>query len=443
MSDSTKKALRPEDIDVVLFHAECPDGIGSAYAVWKRFPDKDIKYIGLRPKQDPPSDLKGGILSVDYSPRLEITMALIRRGPYLVCDHHETSKQDLESVPEENKIFDMEHSACWLAWKFVHGTEPPLFLRYIEARDLYKLDRFPDVAAFHAWFYLKDLAKPVRDVFRDYDSYNNEVVLQKGIRRGKHYLDVLRIKASETADHSTIHFCCIKKKYYLVATVNTVSLAPSDVAAVMFERYPLADFAALYSVGPYNTSFSLRSFGGDKKDDGKGTNVAMIAKSFDGGGHAAAAGLSLVGCHNRLPGQYYDNGELYKTLTNPERVTHYWHDSDKFDVMQVNYAQHKKHLAMYLLQDRIAVRIYLFNLGIVQDVSINPIRLIVIRHYDDVSDKTHFVAAWNLDAASIVRDVLGLENSPCDLWIAGKHPKIVDPRSSGLEYHIFFLSFLF
>ena len=57
----------------------------------------------------------------------------------IVIDHHLTAKEALQKIPDANKIFDMRQSGATLAWNYFHPRhEIPMFLRYVEDRDLWR-----------------------------------------------------------------------------------------------------------------------------------------------------------------------------------------------------------------------------------------------------------------------------------------------------------------
>lgn len=53
-----------------------------------------------------------------------------------ILDHHATVRADLEGQPDT--IFDMDRSGAVIAWEFFHTEQTPLFLRYVQDRDLYQ-----------------------------------------------------------------------------------------------------------------------------------------------------------------------------------------------------------------------------------------------------------------------------------------------------------------
>ncbi|HRI40013.1 MAG TPA: hypothetical protein PLO50_15770, partial [Nitrospira sp.] len=52
--------------DIVLYHADCFDGFGAAWAVWKKVPN--ARFLPVKHGQPPPSDLNDRrVLIVDFS----------------------------------------------------------------------------------------------------------------------------------------------------------------------------------------------------------------------------------------------------------------------------------------------------------------------------------------------------------------------------------------
>lgn len=123
---------------VVIYHDQCRDGFGAAYAAWKKFGDS-ASYIPRKTQDPVPEGLEGKELYiVDYSykkPDLEVLKE--RNKSVVVIDHHETAKEAVESFKEN--VFDMEHSGAVLAWQYFHPREEvPKLLLYVEDHDLWK-----------------------------------------------------------------------------------------------------------------------------------------------------------------------------------------------------------------------------------------------------------------------------------------------------------------
>lgn len=110
-----------EHFDHVLFHKNCNDGFGSAFAVWYWFklnhPNKlkTITFLACSYQDESPILQDKNILIVDFSFSESVTLNLIKNNKsLLIIDHHKTAEENLLNIPKENKIFDMSHSGAYL-----------------------------------------------------------------------------------------------------------------------------------------------------------------------------------------------------------------------------------------------------------------------------------------------------------------------------------------
>jgi uncharacterized protein len=123
---------------VVIYHDQCRDGFGAAYAAWKKFGD-DASYIPRKTQDPVPEGLEGKeIYIVDYSyKKPELDLLKEKNKSVVVIDHHETAKEAVESF--HDNVFDMDHSGAVLAWQYFHPKTPvPRLLLYIEDHDLWR-----------------------------------------------------------------------------------------------------------------------------------------------------------------------------------------------------------------------------------------------------------------------------------------------------------------
>jgi oligoribonuclease NrnB/cAMP/cGMP phosphodiesterase (DHH superfamily) len=132
----------------VLYHKNCTDGFGAAYAFWKKYPE--YKYIAVGYGEDvPPLPEAEHVFIVDFSYPRETLLKMREQFLLTVLDHHKTAQEDLQGL--EFAHFNMDKSGARLAWEFVHGNvEPPKIILYIEDRDLWKkvLPNSEEISAF-------------------------------------------------------------------------------------------------------------------------------------------------------------------------------------------------------------------------------------------------------------------------------------------------------
>ena len=94
--------------DIVLYHAECTDGFGAAWAVWKRFPE--ATFLPVKHGDPPPGDLSDRhIVMVDFSYGRDVIEEMNEQAASLfVLDHHVTAQAALADLPYVH--FDMDKS---------------------------------------------------------------------------------------------------------------------------------------------------------------------------------------------------------------------------------------------------------------------------------------------------------------------------------------------
>lgn len=113
---------------VVLYHAQCTDGFGAAYAAWTVLKD-NARYIPVKHGQAYPENLSGEhVLILDFCYPREVTNALREvAASVTVIDHHATGFKQCEGIPDVH--FDMRYSGAVLAWRQFHPNKPipPLF----------------------------------------------------------------------------------------------------------------------------------------------------------------------------------------------------------------------------------------------------------------------------------------------------------------------------
>lgn len=125
---------------VVIYHGQCKDGFGAAYAAWKKFGDT-ATYIPWRDHSQTPCELKDKeVYIADFSfPKAIMEEMRANNRSVIVIDHHKTAEEQVTAY-EEN-IFDIEHSGAYLAWNYFHPeTDIPQLILYIEDHDLWKFE---------------------------------------------------------------------------------------------------------------------------------------------------------------------------------------------------------------------------------------------------------------------------------------------------------------
>lgn len=262
---------------LVLYHKNCPDGFGGAWAAWKKFGNK-AEYIAVDPETLPEKFPVGReIYSVDISYSVSIQKKLRAKNKSLVIlDHHVSRKNDTEAFSENT--FDNNHSGAVLAWKYFHPKKKvPKFLQYIEDGDLWRFT-FPEGRMVVSYA----LMRPYD--FRVWTQMVNDVENKKKrkeyIKNGsliqtyeKQVVDRL-MKRAGVVSFEGMKVCAINSSYKILA---------SELGHQLTKKTGLLGIVWYEEGGELKVS--LRA-------DGK-VDVSKIAEKYGGGGHKNAAAFVI------------------------------------------------------------------------------------------------------------------------------------------------------
>jgi len=252
----------------ILFHANCPDGFGAAWAAWKRFGDQ-ARYLPVKHGSQPPEMPAGSeVFIIDFAYPRQILLELAQIHTLKVLDHHKTAQADLAGL--DFAEFDMQRSGAVMAWQHFHPeTEVPLLLQYVQDQDLWNW-ALPDSAEICTALSIYPLD------FATWDHLDVEALRQEG-QVVLRYKQQLIERLSQKVDWLEI-------AGQRVPAVNTPLFA-SELGNQLCLNYPKAAFSACYAEHDGQRKFSLRSVGEN--------DVAVIAARFGGGGHRNAAGFAV------------------------------------------------------------------------------------------------------------------------------------------------------
>ncbi|MBH0202133.1 MAG: hypothetical protein HP496_07545 [Nitrospira sp.] len=252
--------------DIVLYHAECSDGFGAAWALWKKFPS--ARFVPVKHGHPPPSDLKDRrVVIVDFSYARPILEAMASETKeLLVLDHHITAERTLDGFA--NAYFDQTKSGAVLGWEWAHGTAAPWLLQYIQDKDLWTW-ALPGSREINA-----ALASYPFD-FNVWDLFTQPTLEQEGRA-------ILRYE-QELVGKLAAHAVLVEFQGMVVPSVQSAILT-SQIGERLSPHHP---FCLIWHDRDGRRYFSMRS-----RSDG--TDVGTIAASLGGGGHTHAAGFSVL-----------------------------------------------------------------------------------------------------------------------------------------------------
>lgn len=255
-----QRAPRP----LIIYHGDCPDGFGAAYAAWKRFGD-GADYRGVS-HGDPPPEVAGReVLICDFAYDRDTTIRLAERAAGLtVLDHHRSAEVEIGDLPF--CIFDMERSGAMMAWQHLHQTPAPVLLQYVQDRDLWR-NALPESEEVSAALRARDFD------FRIWDAVDVDRLRTEG--------RALLAYQRRTVERVAAHASPVEIAGVRVPAVNSPVLQ-SELGDRLAQGHP---FAAVWWQGAGEVArWSLRS-------TPEGMDVSEVAARYGGGGHRTAAGF--------------------------------------------------------------------------------------------------------------------------------------------------------
>lgn len=268
---------------VVIYHADCRDGFGAAYAAWKKFGD-NASYIPWKDHFMTPEGLEAKtIYIVDFSFRRPAFEALVTHNKLVVViDHHQTAEADVRAFPQN--VFDNDHSGCVLAWQYFHpGTEVPELLKYVEDHDLWRF-ALPENREYNVALGQYDTT------FESWDALIGELATSEANRVNFITKGALIAKFEDKLVANILKFKeRVLFEEYEVWAVNADRTYRSILGNHLAELNKAVGGLALgivYYHSNGRVNISLRSL-----DD---VDVAAIAEKYGGGGHRRAAGIEVA-----------------------------------------------------------------------------------------------------------------------------------------------------
>lgn len=277
---------------IVIYHADCSDGFGGAWAAWRKFGDK-ARYIPAYHQVPPLSNLKNKeIYFIDFAYSCETIRKLLKNNKKIVViDHHITSKEVIKIVKHHS--YRMENSGSVLAWKYFHPRKKvPEILKHIEDMDLYKF-KVPKTKEIFSFLNLFDYNFKVWNKLAA--DLERKAVKKEYVKKGELIMSYEKQRVERIFhDRELVNF-----EGYKTFAVNS-PIFTGQLSELMIKKLP--PIAVIWKRRGGQYIVSLRS-------NGSSVDVSKLAKRFGGGGHKSAAGFS-VDADKKLP---------WKTLSNNEK----------------------------------------------------------------------------------------------------------------------------
>ena len=265
MNQDRSERLPFFDPEVVLYHADCPDGFGAAWAVWTRCPE--ARFVTARHGQPPPDGLaRKRLVILDFSYARPIIEQLASMTSALaILDHHVTAQQALGDLPYTH--YEQDKSGAVLAWEWAHRTSAPWLLQYVQDKDL------------HRWQMTDS-----REINAAIESYPFDFVVWSGLQQNRLMMEGRAIlRAQEQFLDKLLRTVMLVR--FEGATVPAVCspILRSELGERLAVDHP---FCLVWYEREGRRYVSLRSRDG-------GADVSVIAQTHGGGGHRRAASFSM------------------------------------------------------------------------------------------------------------------------------------------------------
>ena len=132
------KTQTPQEKIIVIYHGNCPDGFGGAWAAWMKFKNK-AAYFGATDRLNLPFEIKNKeVYLIDYTYEPDLVKQLIADNIRVTAIDHHVS-QEMSTKLTYNHSYAVEHSGATLAWEYFYPKKKvPMMLKYIEDRDIWK-----------------------------------------------------------------------------------------------------------------------------------------------------------------------------------------------------------------------------------------------------------------------------------------------------------------
>ncbi|MGK5091000.1 DHHA1 domain-containing protein [Deltaproteobacteria bacterium TL4] len=264
---------------LVIYHADCLDGFGAAFAIHKHFQNShasQCEFHGAYHGTEPPAIEGRELYLVDFSYKRTVLKKLCAQSKRVtIIDHHISTQQDLSGLDQEIENltvhFDMKQSGAVMTWKLFHSTPPPSLLLHIQDLDLWNFQLEGT----------QDITSALMSYPYDFEQWTQLMVDDR--------LVLLRTEGEAINRYRQQMIEVHKRKVvianiagYQVPVVNCPGVILSDLVGELAKDYP---FAAGYQDIGTQRKWSLRSRGEE------GLDVAKMAEQFGGGGHRNAAGF--------------------------------------------------------------------------------------------------------------------------------------------------------
>lgn len=298
---------------LVIYHANCTDGFGAAFAAWKKLSDEaeymPQNYGEASPDMWAEKCRDRDVYILDFSfPKLVMDNIFHAAKRVVWLDHHKTAFEmwcgkapnvfftiHKESDERKRIVLDDCKSGALLAWEYFHpGTEVPMLIQHIDDRDRwqFKLEGSKELHAYlgslRPWSF--SIWQAVLISHRiDVGGYEETLAQGAAILRAQNQTVQRIVGHARTCHIIKTEPKPVGEHWEINVLVNASGLAVNSPIHQSEVGHELTNKSGSFGLAWYldedNTvRCSIRSNGD--------YDVSAIARAFGGGGHRNAAGFS-------------------------------------------------------------------------------------------------------------------------------------------------------
>lgn len=289
---------------LVIYHANCTDGFGAAFAAWKKLSDEaeymPQNYGEASPDMWAEKCRDRDVYILDFSfPKLVMDNIFHAAKRVVWLDHHKTAFEmwcgkapnvfftiHKESDERKRIVLDDCKSGALLAWEYFHpGTEVPMLIQHIDDRDRWQF-KLEGSKELHA--YLATLRPWSFNVWQAVLDSHRLGGYEEALTQGAAILRAQDQTVQQIVKHARM--CVIPYDTAPTPRPVAIGLAVNSLVHQSEVGHELANKSGTFGLAWYlaedNTvRCSFRSNGD--------YDVSAIAKAFGGGGHRNAAGCTV------------------------------------------------------------------------------------------------------------------------------------------------------
>jgi oligoribonuclease NrnB/cAMP/cGMP phosphodiesterase (DHH superfamily) len=267
---------------LVIYHGNCLDGFGAAYAAQRHFYSLGVEaeYFAASHGEEMPDCSGREVYVVDFSfKRAQMKQLCEVAARVVVLDHHISAQEDLEGLEAEHEnlevVFDMSRSGAVITWDYFHQQPVPQLLLHVQDQDLWNFDLAGT----------KDINSALMSYPFDFEVWHEVVESEERFNTLLKEGEAINRFRREMIDSYKERAVTGRIAGFEVPVVNCPRAIISELVGELAEGHP---FAAGYQDKGTKRSWSLRS------SRHGGEDVARVAAQFGGGGHKNAAGFGTT-----------------------------------------------------------------------------------------------------------------------------------------------------